>query len=567
MYTFPFYGPEDSMNPEDLSFMTVTELAPLIESREVSPVDVVEAQLDRIEELDGVLRSYIYVAAEEARAAAKAAETEIASGSYRGPLHGTTIAYKDIIDVRGMPTTGASKLLPENIAAEDGTVTAKFRAAGSITLGKLNLIEFASGTMGVYGYARNPWNLAANPGGSSSGSGVSLAAGLVTTAIGTDTGGSVRNPSCFGSLAGLRPTWGRVSRYGCIPLSWSQDDIGPMARSVSDVAIMLAAMAGPDRHDPTAAQQPIPDYTARLDGNIEGLRIGVPRRFFFEDLHPEIEAAMEAAIRQFAGLGAEIIEIDLPASEYASSASWTIAYSESYVWHREWFFERSRDYTAAFLHKITAAGLTTSEERILSQQIRQVVSREIIDALSRVDAIITPCSRVLASANSRALPAGNRKMAWSPEMTSVTRPFSLAGTPAFSVPIGFAADNTPMAMQLVARPWDEETLFRLGHAYERAAGWYLRRPPAFPEELPPRFGTGGDSAYVMEEPEHPEITPDWVMQVAKLQGFTFVTEDDARKIAPMLAPVKDQLAAARKNLKLSLEPPTRQPFTSVLQFP
>ncbi len=554
------------MDRDDLSYMTVTELAPLVEAKEISPVDVVEAQLSRIEEFDDVLRAYIYVAAEEARAWAKAAEIEIAAGGYRGPLHGITIAHKDIVDVQGMITTGGSKLLPDNMATEDATVAAKFRAAGAVTLGKLNLIEFASGTMGPYGYARNPWNLAANPGGSSSGSGVALSGGLVTTAIGTDTGGSVRNPSCFGSLAGLRPTYGRVSRAGVMPLSWSQDDIGPMARSVADVALMLGVMAGPDRRDPTAQNQPIPDYIAGIDRDLKGLRIGVPDSFFFEDLHPEVEAAMHAAIKQLQDLGAEIRPVSLPASEYASAASWTIAYSESYVWHKEWFFARSRDYTAAFLHKVAAAGMTTSEERIVSQQIRQVVSREIIDVLSTVDAIVTPCSRVLASANSRALPAGGRKMAWSPEMTSVTRPFSLAGTPAFAVPIGFAADDTPMGMQLVANPWDEATLFRIGHAYERAAGWYRRRPGPFPAELPPRFGTGGDSAYIMEEPEHPTITPDWIMQVAKLQGFDFVTEDDARKMAPMLAPVKDQLAAARKVLKLTLEPPTRPAYTKVGMF-
>ena len=194
------------MNAEDLCFMTVTELAPLIEAREVSPVELFASQLRRIEELDPVLRSFIYVAAGEGRAAARAAETEIAAGAYRGPLHGITIAYKDIIDVRGMETTGASLLLQENLADKDATVAAKFRGAGAVCLGKLNLIEFASGSMGVFGFARNPWNLAANPGGSSSGSGVALAAGLVTTALGTDTGGSVRNPAAFGSLAGLRPT-------------------------------------------------------------------------------------------------------------------------------------------------------------------------------------------------------------------------------------------------------------------------------------------------------------------------------------------------------------------------
>ncbi|MGE0059440.1 MAG: amidase [Dehalococcoidia bacterium] len=554
------------MKSEDLSFMTATELAPLIEAREVSPVELFASQLERIEKLDPVLQSYIYVSAGEGRASARAAETEIMAGNYRGPMHGITIAYKDIIDVRGMETTGASELLQQNFADEDATVAAKFRGAGAVVNGKLNLIEFASGAMGVYGFARNPWNLAASPGGSSSGSGVALGAGLVTTALGTDTGGSVRNPSCFNGLAGLRPTWGRVSRAGCVPLSWSQDSIGPMARSVADVAMMLGVMSGPDRRDPTAALEPVPDFRNGIDRGLKGLRIGVPQEFFFVDLDPEIDAAMKAAIAKLADLGAEIRPISLAASEYASAASWTIAYSESYVWHHDWFFARSRDYTQPFLNKITAAGMTTAEERIVSQQIRQVVSREIIAALDEVDAIITPCSRVLASGESRAMPADKRTMPWSAEMTSVTRPFSLAGTPALSVPIGFAEDNTPMGMQLAAKPFAEQTLFRIGHAYERAAGWYRRRPPAFPDEIPPRFGANRPGLTIIEDPEHPLITPDWVMQIAKLQGMTFVTEDDARKIAPLLAPVKDQLAAARKNLKLTLEPPTRPARSNVRDF-
>jgi aspartyl-tRNA(Asn)/glutamyl-tRNA(Gln) amidotransferase subunit A len=553
------------MKSEDLSFMTATELAPLIEAREVSPVELFASQLDRIEKLDPVLQSYIYVSAGEARASARAAETEIAAGNYRGPMHGITIGYKDIIDVRGIETTAASHLMAENVADEDATVVARFRGAGAVCTGKLNLIEFASGSMGVYGFARNPWNLAANPGTSSSGSGVALAAGLVTTALGTDTGGSVRNPAAFCNLAGLRPTWGRVSRAGCVPLGWSQDSIGPMARSVADVALMLGVMSGPDRRDPTAALEPVPDYTKDLGRGIKGLRIGVPSSFFFEDLDPEVASAMNAAIKLLGDLGAEMRPVDLPASEYASAASWTIAYSEAFVWHRDWFAARSRDYTPAFLHKITAAGLTTAEERIVSQQIRQVISREIIAALDEVDAIVTPTNRVLASANLRTLPQAGRTMRWSPEMSSLARPFNLAGTPAMSVPAGFAGDNTPIGMQLVAKPWAESVILRIGHAYERAAGWYRARPPAFPETIPPRFGADNGNV-VIEDPEHPEITPDWVMQVAKLQGLTFVTEDDARKIAPMLAPVKEQLAAARKNLKLTLEPPTRPALGNLRDF-
>ncbi|MGD9934724.1 MAG: amidase [Dehalococcoidia bacterium] len=539
----------------DLCFLSAAELAPMIEAREVSPVELVEAQLDRIAEQDEVLRAFIHVDREGALKQARAAEAEIASGSYRGPLHGITVAHKDIIDVRGMPTTGASRVIAPRIATEDATVQARLRAAGAICLGKLNLIEFASGSMGVYGFARNPWDLAAYPGGSSSGSGTALASGLVTIATGTDTGGSVRNPACFCGLAGMRATYGRVSRHGCIPLSWSQDSIGPMARSVADAALMLEVMAGPDRRDATAAARTVPDFSADLLQGAAGLRVGVPDSFFFDDLDPEIEAALDEAIARMKDLGAHISEVSLPASEYASAASWTIAYSESFVFHREWFETRSKDYTPAFYHKIAAAGLTSAPERIVSQQVRQAVTREFAGVMRDIDVIVTPTSRTLAPADRRADQPVSHSSRWQADMASVTRPLSLTGYPAMSVPIGFARDGTPMGMQLVGRPWEEATLFRLGHAYEKLAGWSSRRPPAIPARVPPRYGSASVPPVVVEDGS--PVGAAWVMGMARLLGYGFISEEDARAIAPMLAPVKDQLAEARRSLRLDLEPPTR----------
>jgi aspartyl-tRNA(Asn)/glutamyl-tRNA(Gln) amidotransferase subunit A len=532
------------MDATDLSYLPVTELAPLIESREISPVDLVEAQLARIDKLDGVLRAYISVDADNALAQAKAAEAEIAAGGYRGPLHGITTAHKDIIDVQGIPTTGASKILKDAApATSEATVQAKLRAAGAICLGKLNLVEFASGSMCVFGYARNPFNLAASPGGSSSGSGVAAAAGLATIVTGTDTGGSVRNPANLNGLAGLRPTYGRVSRYGCIPLSWSQDSIGPMGRRVQDIAIMLGAMAGSDRFDPTAADVTVPDFTAGIDAGIKGLRVGVPSNFFFDDLDPEIDAAMKAAIDKLAELGAEIKPIALPTCEYAASASWTIAYSESFVYHQHWFEKQAHDYTAPFYLKITAAGMTSAVERIVSQRIRQAVTRELMTALQDVDIIVTPSGRTLASSRVR------------DDMTSVTRPASLAGLPAMSLPIGFAQEETAIGMQVIGRPFEESTVFRLGHAYEQATRWFLKRPSDdFPLDLPEAHGAAPMGAPA--EVDGP-IDTAWVMDMARQLDYPFVTEDDAARIAPMLAPVKDQLHAAQAALTFDQEPPTR----------
>jgi len=537
---------------DELAFMSASELGPLIRAREVSPVDVAEAQLARIASMDGVLRAFTYVDAEGALAQARSAEAEVAAGAYRGPLHGITIAHKDIIEVRGMPTTAASRVIPHAVATQDATVVAKLRNEGTVGLGKLNLIEFASGSMGVFGFARNPWNLAAYPGGSSSGSGVALAAGMVTLATGTDTGGSIRNPAAFSGLAGLRPTYGRVSRAGCIPLSWSQDSIGPMARTVADVALMLGAMAGPDGEDLTAAAGPVPDFTEDLGIAVGGVRVGIPHGYFMDGLDPEIAAAMQAALHQLAALGADVIPIELPASVFAPAASWTIAYSESFVFHRPWFETKSRDYTPAFYHKIAAAGLMSAEERIVSQQVRQRVTREFLDAFRRVDLIVTPSNRALASDDGIPAPGALR---WTGEMASVTRPVSLTGFPALSVPIGFARDDTPIGMQVVGRPWDEAAVLALGHAYEQSTGWHKAHPPALPAEIPPRFGAAGPPA--PGPGDATSVTAGWVMDMARLLGHGFVTEEDAEAIAPLLAPVKEQLTLARATLALDLEPPVR----------
>ncbi len=535
------------MNPDDLCFMSVRELGPLIERRKVSPVELVDAQLARIEALDPILRSYIHVDADRARAAAKSAAIEIAGGQYRGLLHGITVAHKDIIDVRGLPTTAASRILSEYVAAQDATVSAKLVAAGAITLGKLNLIEFASGSMGLYGVARNPWSLGAFPGGSSSGSGTATAAGLVTLATGTDTGGSIRNPSNLCRVAGLRPTYGRVSRYGCRPLSWSQDSIGPMGRSVYDIAVMLRAMAGSDVNDPTAANVPVPEFRD-IDDGIKDLRIGVPREYFFDDLDPEVEASLDAALKQLTALGAELKAISMPFCRYASAPSWIIAYSESFAYHRKWFSERAHDYTPEFYLKITAAGMTSAVERIISQQIRQLITQEFADVMRDVDVILTPAGRGLAASTTRL----TRPATPNADMTSTTRPSSLSGYPSLAVPVAPASDGTGIAMQLIGRPFDEATLFRTGSAYERAAGLLGQKPPSFPATIPP----ASNGAPISPDP-NASLRPDWVMDMARLLRYDFVTEEDAMLIAPMLARVKDQLAEAQTNLKLDLEIPTR----------
>ena len=529
------------MPDADLCFLNAAELGPLLQARKVSPVEVVQALLARIGALNGDLIAYLHVSAEHALAAARAAEQEIAAGGYRGPLHGIPVAYKDIYHVQGLPTTAGSRLMAGYVAGEDSTVAARLRQAGAICLGKLNTIEFASGSMEVYGTARNPWNTAMFPGGSSSGSGVALAAHLVPLATGSDTGGSIRTPAALCGVVGLKPTYGRVSRAGIIPLSWSLDHAGPMARTVADAALMLQAMAGSDWRDPSAALQPVPDYRAALRDDLKGVRLGVPRGFYFDDADPEVVAAVRTAVTAMQALGATVQEVDLPHARFGPSASWAIAYTESFAYHRANFFTRSRDYTHAFLRKITAAACLTAEEQVTAQRVRQVITAEFLAALAEVDAIVMPAASFAAHPINGASPQH--------DMRSLARPVSLTGLPALAVPCGFTSTGLPVSMQLVGRAWQEATVLRIGHAYEQAAGWYRRRPPL--------------QAQVLPAPTPPPAPPrdatdaQWVLDFARLTGLTFVTEADAAPVAAALGPVRAQLAEARARLTPDSEPPVR----------
>jgi aspartyl-tRNA(Asn)/glutamyl-tRNA(Gln) amidotransferase subunit A len=524
-----------------LCFLSVAELASQIRKRAVSPVEIAEAFLERIDTFNDNLRAYLYIAGDQALAAARAAEIEIAAGGYRGPLHGIPVAYKDIYDVAGMPTTAASKVMAGYVADEDCTVAARLRRAGAICLGKLNTHEFASGSMEVFGTARNPWNTAMVPGGSSSGSGTALAAHLVTCATGSDTGGSVRNPASFCGIVGLKPTYGRVSRAGIIPLSWSLDHAGPMARTVTDTARLLQAIAGPDRRDASAATQPVPDYQAALRADLQGIRIGVPNTYFFEDADPEVIAAVRAAIEATRQLGAAIRQIDLPHAWLGPAASWAIAYTESFAFHRDNFFARPRDYTPAFLHKIAGAAFLTAEERITAQRLRQVITAEFMAALEGVDVIVVPTTGYPAYPIGHASPQA--------DMRSLTRSISLTGLPALAVPCGFTTAGLPVSMQLVGKAWEEGTVLRVGYAYEQAAGWYQRRAPIEPRPIPPASPASPSPAGA--------IDAQWVLDCARLSGLSFIAESDAEPIAASIAPVKAMLAEARARLTAGVEPPVR----------
>ena len=326
------------MNKSEIPFLSATQLADLIKSREVSPVEAVEAYLDRIAEVDGQLNSYITVCREEALAAAQEAESEIAGGNYRGPLHGIPVAVKDQLNTRGIRTTGGSSILADNVPDADATVVAKLKDAGSVLLGKLNMSEFASGDAfhHPYGRPRNPWDLTRNPGTSSSGSGAATAAGLCATSIGEDTGGSIRGPATFCGLVGIRPTWGRVSRYGMQGAAWSMDTAGPISRTVEDCAITLEAISGHDPNDPYTWDVPVPDYRAGLTGDIRGLKVGVVRERVYSDVvDSEVGEAVIRAIARLGELGADIEELSLPLMLHSAAISSTIIMVDSAALHRE----------------------------------------------------------------------------------------------------------------------------------------------------------------------------------------------------------------------------------------
>ncbi|MBI4505002.1 MAG: hypothetical protein HY691_05665 [Chloroflexi bacterium] len=533
------------MADEELCFCSAAELAALIRRREVSPVEVVQAHLARIAALNDTFRAFVHLDGEAALAQARGAEIEICSGGYRGPLHGMPVAYKDIYDVGGLPTTAGSRIMAGYVASQDSTVAARLRRAGAICLGKLNTFEFASGGMDLFGDTRNPWHTEMATGGSSSGSAASLAARLVPLALGSDTGGSIRSPAALCGLVGLKPTYGRVSRAGVVPLSWSLDHAGPMARTAADAALLLQGIAGPDARDPSAAAVRVPDYLAALDGGIRGLRLGLPRGFFFAQSDSEVVAALHAAVEVMERLGAEVREVEVPHAAYGLAASWAIAYSEAFAFHRAGFLARPREYTPAFLHKITGAACLTAEERVTAQRVREVVTAEFMAALEAVDVIVTPGSPHPAQRIGAPLPAPSGLL---------TRPVSLAGLPALAVPCGFSRAGLPLSAQLVGRAWQESTVLRLAHTYQEATDWHRRRPP-FSGGADP--GPPAQLAPQVAPAEGPLVDAGWVLDWARLIGLSYVGEADAAPIAASIAPVKAQLGAARAWLDAGVEPPSR----------
>ena len=471
------------MNKQEIPWLSATQLADYIKSREVSPVEATEAYLERIAEVDGQLNSYITVCREEALVAAQGAEAEIAAGNYRGPMHGIPVAVKDQLNTRGIRTTGGSSILADNIPDEDATVIAKLKDAGAILLGKLNMSEFASGDAfhHPYGRPRNPWDLNRNPGTSSSGSGAATAAGLCATSLGEDTGGSIRGPATFCGLVGIRPTWGRVSRYGMQGAAWSMDTAGPISRTVADCAMTLGAIAGYDPKDPYTWDAPVPDYVAGLTGDIRGLKVGVVReRVYSDTVDSEVGAAVIRAIARLGELGADVAEVSLPLMLHSAVISSGIIMVDAAALHRETLAERLGDYDHNNQVRLLAGSILPAQVYHRVLRLRHAVRQEILDALQRVDVLVMPTSSIPASLipESAGINSKQEVVDGYAGRRSFTSPYNLAGVPALSVPCGFTAGDQPLpiGLQIAARPMEEGTALNVAYAYEQANDWYLRRP-------------------------------------------------------------------------------------------
>jgi len=470
------------MDKKELPFLTASQLSNLIETKEISPVEATEAYLDRIEEVDPKLNSYITITGEQAFESARQAEQEIVAGKYRGPLHGVPMAVKDQFNTAGVLTTGGSSILKDNVPSEDATVIAKLKEAGAVMLGKLNMSEFAMAEIynHPYGTPRNPWDLERNPGTSSSGSGAATAAFLCSTSLGEDTGGSIRGPANFSGLVGLRPTHGRVSRYGVLGGSWSMDTVGPISRSVEDAAITIQAIAGYDTKDTYSWDVPVPDYRSALTGDIQGIKMGViQERMDSPNLDPEFRETVAKAISVLGELGASSEDVSIPLAPNAGALTMSILSVEWANLHRPLFEPNFDELDHNNKIRFLTGSIIPAQAYYKAQKIRAVLRQQILDALEKVDVLVLPTGPVTAPPveSVPGIESKEHSLTGLAGRISFTGPFNLAGTPAISVPCGFSAAGMPMGLQIVGKPFDEETVLRVAHAYEQNTDWHNCRAP------------------------------------------------------------------------------------------
>jgi amidase len=462
-----------------LHYASLSEVARLIEAREIRSSDLTQQMLDRIAAVDGRLQSYVTVMAEQAIASALHADAEIRAGRYRGPLHGVPIGVKDLCYTRGVRTMGGTKVLADFAPEYDATVVSRLEAAGAVNLGKLVLCE---GAFGPYFPGRqvpvNPWDATRWSGVSSSGSGVATAAGLCFASVGTDTGGSIRYPSAVNGCVGLKPTYGRVSRHGVLALAPSMDHVGPMTRTVEDAAILFEAMAGADPLDPTSLPDSVPAARNELRQGVAGLRIGFDRRFATDDVDADVAAAMDEVLATLVRLGARVVDVTMPDVSQVGGTWLDLCYVEALGVHAATVPSRAREYGPGLRAALEAGQRVTPDALAAARKVRAEVSASIESVLNAVDCLVCP-----SMANSAHVKESNpfdeeTAESWAGNVRNdiFCQPFNFSGSPTLSVPCGFSADGLPLSVQFVGRRLGESVLCRVGHAYEQATQWHLRHP-------------------------------------------------------------------------------------------
>lgn len=468
------------MSLQELKFASISELASLIKSQDISPVEIAQNTLDRISALDGNINAFLAVFDETVIRDAQVAESEIVRGMYRGPLHGVPVGLKDLIDVAGKVTTAGSTILAKNMAKNDAKVTCLLRDAGATIIGKLGCVEFALGGTGLnphYGNTRNPWDHERITGGSSTGSAASVAAGLLPGTLGSDTGGSIRMPASICGIAGLKPTYGRISRSGVLDLSWSMDTIGPMTGRVEDCALMLNSLAGYDPSDPASSTESVPDFTSRLNIGLEEIRIGIPSHYFFDDIYPPINQAVTSALELMERNGATLVTLHMPWAGLGRSINTAITLPEATVVHEQWINESAGSYSPEVRSRIQSAFDVTAADYIRSQRARSWFSNQVATAMSNVDVLITPTIPIKTPTIEACTPSpGANEGTEGRNIADFTGVFNTTGQPSLSIPCGFDPDGMPIGMMVTGKPFDEVTVLQVGNAYENLAGWYDHHP-------------------------------------------------------------------------------------------
>jgi aspartyl-tRNA(Asn)/glutamyl-tRNA(Gln) amidotransferase subunit A len=459
--------------PSNLAGLSLKEASELLRRKAASPVELTQECLKRISTYNASLNAFITVTADQAMESARAMEAEQRRGRWRGPLHGIPLALKDNIDTAGVRTTAASELFKERVPSADAEVVRRLKAAGAILLGKTNLHEFAYGgssSVSYFGPVHNPWSLDRVSGGSSGGSAAGTASELCFGSLGTDTAGSIRIPAAYCGVVGFKPSYGRVSNRGVVPLSWTLDHVGPLCRSVDDAAIMLSVIAGYDELDPSSVEMPVPDYSNAPKVQVSKLRLGIPRSPFFEGVDAEIAKAVDAAIELLGKFAPVVSEVTLPAVDISMDEIYArVRTVEAYTYHSRWIAESPEKYQPSTRERVENGAKVQARDYVRARRDVDLLRREIKKTFSSVDLLITPTMPIAPvpitrGADPTAVPYRN------------TVPFDILGLPAISVPCGFTSGGLPVGLQIAGAPFAEQTVFALAQAYERETEWHKSRP-------------------------------------------------------------------------------------------